>query len=174
MNAFSGCTGLTSVTIPQSVTLLDYHAFDSCSNLSSVDMPKSLKYKRNRVFDNCKRLPFFIEAQNDLIKQVKIKKIQASSAYDWIDNLMKNSPYPYKIEQSHKTKLHLSVKITDKLKLEIPVLYSRFEKIIPELMNTIQRYETCIKESEFTVFIEDVTYDNRHWSIRHLSKEKEK
>ena len=34
--AFYNCTGLTSVTIPDSVTSIDYHAFYGCSGLTSV------------------------------------------------------------------------------------------------------------------------------------------
>ena len=161
--AFSGCAGLTSATIPDSVVTLGYYAFHNCTGLTSVDMPKSLKYKKNKVFENCKNLPYYIETQNNLIKQGKIKQLQKTSALDWVDNLMKNSKYPYKIEKKHETKLHLSVKINEKVKLEIPVYFRNFQQIIPQLMDTIARYEACIKESEITVFIEDVTYDNRYW-----------
>jgi hypothetical protein len=34
--AFSGCTGLTSITIGNSVTRIDYGAFEDCTNLTSV------------------------------------------------------------------------------------------------------------------------------------------
>ncbi len=34
--AFSGCSGLTSITIPNSVTSIEYHAFSGCSGLTSV------------------------------------------------------------------------------------------------------------------------------------------
>jgi len=35
-NAFRGCTGLTSITIPASITKLDTNAFSECNNLTSV------------------------------------------------------------------------------------------------------------------------------------------
>ena len=34
--AFSGCTGLTSITIPSSVTAIGDYVFDGCSNLASI------------------------------------------------------------------------------------------------------------------------------------------
>ncbi|MBR5730173.1 MAG: leucine-rich repeat domain-containing protein, partial [Prevotella sp.] len=40
--AFSGCSGLTSVTIPNSVTSIGYEAFYNCSGLNSVTIPNSV------------------------------------------------------------------------------------------------------------------------------------
>ena len=41
--AFSGCSGLTSVTIPNSVTSIGQKAFSECSGLTSVSCPCTLK-----------------------------------------------------------------------------------------------------------------------------------
>ena len=40
--AFSGCSGLTSVTIPNSVTSIGDYAFSNCSGLTSVTIPNSV------------------------------------------------------------------------------------------------------------------------------------
>src|SRR5512144_527639 len=40
--AFSGCTSLTSVTIPNSVTSLGVSAFGGCTSLTSVTIPNSM------------------------------------------------------------------------------------------------------------------------------------
>ena len=37
-SVFSGCTGLTSVTIPDSVTSIDRYAFGDCTSLTRVKM----------------------------------------------------------------------------------------------------------------------------------------
>ena len=171
-DAFSGCKRLTSVTIPKSVTSLGYNAFADCTELTSVDMHKSLKYKQNKVFENCKKLPQFIETQNVILKQEKIKKIQGTSAHDWVDNLLKNSKYPYKIE-TYKTKLQLSIKINARLKLEMPISLKHFQTIVPKLMATIQRYDECINESEMEILVEKVAYDNRYWKNEKRVKNEE-
>ena len=40
-SAFSGCTGLTSVTIPNSIEVIDEFAFQNCSGLTSITIPDS-------------------------------------------------------------------------------------------------------------------------------------
>ena len=41
-SAFSGCSGLTSITIPNSVTSIGSSAFEGCSGLTSVTIPNSV------------------------------------------------------------------------------------------------------------------------------------
>lgn len=48
--AFYGCSGITSVTIPSSVTGIMGYAFYNCSNLASVDIPASVTEFGNYVF----------------------------------------------------------------------------------------------------------------------------
>ena len=51
--AFDGCTGLASVTIPNSVTLIGRFAFYGCSSLTSVNIPNSVTKIGERVFEGC-------------------------------------------------------------------------------------------------------------------------
>ena len=51
--AFSDCTEITSVTIPDGVTNIDDGAFANCSNLVSVSIPESVGYIGNRAFAYC-------------------------------------------------------------------------------------------------------------------------
>ena len=39
-SAFSGCTGLTSITIPDSVTTIGHYAFYNCTSLTSITIPE--------------------------------------------------------------------------------------------------------------------------------------
>ena len=53
---FSGCTSLTSVTIPNSVTSIGYHAFRGCSSLTSVSIGNSVTSIDDFAFENCTSL----------------------------------------------------------------------------------------------------------------------
>ena len=53
MFAFSGCTGLTSITIPDSVTSIGWGAFDGCTGLTSITIPDSVTSIGYEAFDDC-------------------------------------------------------------------------------------------------------------------------
>ena len=52
-SAFSGCTGLTSVTIPDSVTSIGDDAFKGCSGLTTMTIPNSVTSIGNSAFSDC-------------------------------------------------------------------------------------------------------------------------
>ena len=49
-------SGLTSVKIPQNVTIMRWGVFRNCDNLSSIDLPESLEHIDYDVFENCVKL----------------------------------------------------------------------------------------------------------------------
>ena len=51
--AFSGCAGLTSVTIPESVESIGCYAFYGCTGLTSITIPESVKIIRIAAFSRC-------------------------------------------------------------------------------------------------------------------------
>ena len=55
-SAFTGCSGLTSVTIPDSVTSIGNGAFNACSGLTSVTIPDSVTSIGNSAFNACSGL----------------------------------------------------------------------------------------------------------------------
>ena len=54
--AFSRCSGLTSVIIPSSVTRIGMYAFDGCSRLTGVTIPSSVTSIGSATFYGCSRL----------------------------------------------------------------------------------------------------------------------
>ena len=54
--AFSGCSGLTSLTLPSSVTSIDGYAFDGCSGLTSLTIPSGVTSIGKWAFYGCSGL----------------------------------------------------------------------------------------------------------------------
>lgn len=54
--AFSGCTGLTSITFPESLTSIGFYTFKGCTGLTSITIPKNIKYIGFSAFDDCQNL----------------------------------------------------------------------------------------------------------------------
>ena len=55
--AFTGCTGLTSIDIPNSVTSIDIYAFQSCKSLTSITIPNSVtSIGGDLIFNYCSGL----------------------------------------------------------------------------------------------------------------------
>ncbi|UMB59745.1 leucine-rich repeat domain-containing protein [Lutibacter sp. A80] len=51
--AFYQCTGLTSVTIPNSVIVIGAEAFHNCTSLTNVSIPNSVTTIEDNAFNNC-------------------------------------------------------------------------------------------------------------------------
>lgn len=62
---FSNCTGLISVTIPNSVTTIEDFAFYSCEKLTSVTVPNSVTTIGNSALSNCNSLKEIIVSENN-------------------------------------------------------------------------------------------------------------
>ena len=54
--AFEDCSGLTSITIPDSVTRIGSYAFQNCSGLTSVTIPDSVVSIGEYAFEDCSGL----------------------------------------------------------------------------------------------------------------------
>ena len=54
--AFSNCSALTSIVIPDNVEVIDDHAFSDCEKLVSLTMGKKVRKIDYRAFDDCTAL----------------------------------------------------------------------------------------------------------------------
>lgn len=55
-NTFSGCTYLTSIKIPNSVTKIVDGAFENCTSLTSIKIPSSITEIGKEAFKGCTSL----------------------------------------------------------------------------------------------------------------------
>ncbi|MBQ8387104.1 MAG: leucine-rich repeat domain-containing protein [Paludibacteraceae bacterium] len=55
-NAFSSCSSLTSITIPNSVTSIGKWAFENCTSLNEITLPASVKSIDEEAFAGCTKL----------------------------------------------------------------------------------------------------------------------
>ena len=60
--AFSGCSGLTEIIIPDSVTSIGYQAFYNCSSLTEIVIPDSVTSIGQGAFFYCDSLTIYCEA----------------------------------------------------------------------------------------------------------------
>lgn len=54
--AFRGCTSISSITIPDSITIIDENAFNGCTSLTSVSIPNSVTIIKIGAFSGCTSL----------------------------------------------------------------------------------------------------------------------
>jgi len=64
-NLLKDCAGLTSVTIPNSVTSIEGSAFAGCKGLTSVNIGNGVTSIGSSVFSDCTRLKEFIVSENN-------------------------------------------------------------------------------------------------------------
>ncbi len=55
-SAFAYCSSLTNISIPNSVTYIGLSAFDGCTSLKSITLPSSLRNISEFLFHNCSQL----------------------------------------------------------------------------------------------------------------------
>ncbi len=56
--AFQDCKMLESISIPESVKIIDYSAFSGCKSLKSIQLPEGIIYIGSDAFDECESLQY--------------------------------------------------------------------------------------------------------------------
>jgi len=77
--AFSYCTGLTNISIPEGVTSIGNHAFYNCTKLTSIRIPENVTSIGEEAFSVCTSLTsitipagFFTQLDKYLLKQLQV------------------------------------------------------------------------------------------------------
>lgn len=70
VQAFSGCSSLQNITLPDTITVISWGAFGG-SNIKSITIPKSVKNIWQIVFENCKNLENVIFEEESQLKEVR-------------------------------------------------------------------------------------------------------
>jgi len=104
------------------------------------------------------------EKINEKIKQEKIEDIAKNSINTWLKAVLQNQSYSYYTTES-ENKITLSVKLKNRMQLDIPIYFSRFQKIMPELLNTIQKFEKTANEAKIKVLISNSKV-NQQWKTQ--------
>jgi hypothetical protein len=92
------------------------------------------------------------ELKGNLQKQEKINELAGNSIHTWLKTILQNQPYSY-YTTTYKNKITLSVKLKNRAQLDIPLYFKNFQKIMPDLLPTIQQFEKTANESKLRVLI---------------------
>lgn len=56
VSALQGCTGVTSIKVPETVEHIGYQAFFGCTGLTNISLPKGVQYIEGSAFQDCTAL----------------------------------------------------------------------------------------------------------------------
>ena len=107
----------------------------------------------------------FRQLRSNLEKQEKIDNIAKNSIYTWLKTIMHNQPYSYyTTEEKHK--ITLSIKIKNRMQLDVPIYFKKFQKIMPHLAEAIQQFENTVNQSKIKVLIGN-SQPEQKWTTLH-------
>lgn len=162
--AFSGCAGLTSITIGSGEDMsIDSHAFSGCTGLKSLTIPKRVKRVGRYAFYGCTNLNTInISGNNTYVEWYAFKETgYYNNASNWQDNILYIDNYL--IDVLDKTKEEYMIKdgtvsIAEEALCDCKNMKSCY---IPESVNVIGDYAIgfyylsgvgAIKNTDFTMY----------------------
>ena len=128
--AFAYCTGLTSVTIGNSVTAIGYYAFKGCESLTSVTIPSSVTSIGMGAFYCCPDLTSVISLIEEPFE------INENTFYNWVE------------DHEEFTTATLYVPAGTKSKYETTPAWNKFKMIMEQEVNAVESVKTDAKAEE--------------------------
>ena len=169
-SAFFGCTGLTSIEIPNSVTYIGSYAFSGCTGLTSIEIPNSVTNIGRSAFYNCKGLTS-IEIPNSVtsigddafayctgLTSIEIPNSVTSIGYSAFEgctgltSITVLSPTPFRIKSntfSNTANATLYVPKGSKAAYEKASYWNKFKEIVEIEVGTEEKYNVTIPEFAF-------------------------
>ena len=79
-SAFSGCTSLIKVTLPEGITNIGSYAFYDCSNLTTVNIPESMTSIGTLPFKGCEKLTYNTFDNGNYLGNIENKYLYLANA----------------------------------------------------------------------------------------------
>jgi hypothetical protein len=127
------------------------HIFD----ISPRDWYCSENFFRKTVEELPKIASEFEMLKGRLEKLEKIVAMSQKSVHIWLSATMQNIGYEY-YTTTDRHRVLLSVKMKRGVQLDIPIYFTKFQQIMPQLLEAIRSYEATIKENSIKMLISNI------------------
>ena len=139
--SFSGCTSLTSVTLPSSLTKIGDYSFYNCTSLTEIVLPENVESIGYRAFCGCKVLSTItLAAKLKSIGSYAFSGCERLIALELPDGLETIGFYAFSGTKITKLELPDSVTEVSLGGLSEQLIYIRWTAGIPVLSNTFRNY----------------------------------
>ena len=152
-SAFSFCSGLTMVTIPNSVTSIGEFAFQYCSDLTSVTIPNSVTSIGRGVFFECSSLtsvtiPNSVTSIGEFAFRGCTGLTSVISLIEEPFEINENTFYNWVEDHDEFTTATLYVPAGTKEKYKSTPAWNKFKMIVEQEVNAVESVETDAQAEE--------------------------
>jgi len=102
VEAFLECTDLESVTIPSSVTTIEDRAFKGCTKLKSIVIPDSVTRIGDKAFEGCVRLTSILSAEAVISVPAGVASSNQDQMSDTLTDIQREALRWYQTSEPHR------------------------------------------------------------------------